>query len=356
MANLKRQAEAVDGVMRTPELTSTAQHYSAMARRHMTVSFDERMAMPTRKIRYLNNLAKACALDTCARAVVAAATQHSGPRPPVALKVADIACGRGQDATKMKYAAAAAGSHVAAYFAMDLAAENIVSSRIIADQYLGPEAETIDIQAGDMCTPEAYAFIPDASVNMVTCQLALHYLFRDKASLRTFFAQAARVLQPGGVLMVSYTDGRAIVRRARNAMPADVLAHTHSVVTYTGTQYSFTVPTDCLARTLPSPFGLQYVFSLPGCVEDVPEYLVHEGVVCAVAKEAGFQSGPSMRFDDAAKYFLRRRRFQEIAHKMKCNVDVVHDTDALDVASLYRFNVFAKSKEVLVQWDKCLFT
>lgn len=351
--------------MSTPELTSTALHYSAMARRHMTVTFDDRMAMPTRPVRYLNNLVKACALDTCARAVVAAGggASRSGPRPPPPLKVADIACGRGQDATKIKYAAQAAGTHVGAYFAMDLSAENIVSSRIIADQYLSEsgahspgQAAVLDIRAGDMCSAEAYAFIPDASVSLVTCQLAVHYLFRDRAALRTFFAQAVRILQPGGLLMVSYTDGRAIVRRARNVVPVDVLDHSASVVTFTNKYYSFTIPVGHVGRTLPSPFGLQYIFSLPGCVEEVPEYLVHEGVLCGVAKEAGLVAGPNMRFDEAAKYFLRRPRFQEVARKMKCDATVVEDIDALDVASLYRFNVFSKSGEVLRQWDKCLLT
>jgi SAM-dependent methyltransferase len=354
MANLKRQSQAVDCVEGSPELAATARHYSEMARRHMDVSFEDRMGLATKDVRYKNNFTKACALDICARAIVQAAMKSTGPRPAPCLRVADVACGRGQDATKVKYAAQAANTKVAAYFALDLSAENIVSANIIADQYLADVHTRVDVRVGDMCCPDAYAFIPDGSVNLVTCQLALHYLFKDPGCLDTFFREVSRVLQPGGLVMVSYTDGRAVVRRARNLLPADVEAEPDATVHHRSKFYHFSIPARSVARAVPSPFGLQYMFSLPGCVEDVPEYLVHEGVMCGSAARAGLCTGPSLPFHEAAAFFIRMPRFQEVARKMKCDLEGFKCPDVQDVASLYRFNILAKSKDVLAEWSACM--
>ena len=353
MANLKRQTTAVDGVKATEELTQTALHYSAMARRHMGVSFTDRTRMPTIHIRHMNNFVKACVLDTAARAVCTPLDPSGG------LVVADIACGRGQDGPKFRYAAEAAGRHVAKYYAMDLAAENVESARLMAEEYLRVRAAVeVRVQVGDMCDPGAYAFIPDGAVDIMTCQLALHYLFRDREGLGVFLRQAQRVLKPRGLLVVSYTDGRAIVRRGRNELGAGLAADLTDVtpITYETQFYRFTIPAGHLKARLPGPYGLQYVFSLPGSVEDVPEYLVHEGLLWRAAGDHGFRCGASLTFDEAARLFISRPRFREVATKMKCDAAVFEDMDAVDVASLYRINVFSKDEGAVRGWDRCVST
>jgi SAM-dependent methyltransferase len=372
MADLKRQTQAVDTVKATEELTQCARHYSAMARKHMGVTFAARTQMATINIRHLNNFVKACVLDAAARAVAATASATAtdadtgavasessavlgAPRPRRGLTVVDIACGRGQDGPKFRYAAEAAGRRVSRYYALDLSAENVESATRMAATYLAEWAEVVDVRVGDMHDLAAYEFVPDGAAHIVTCQLALHYLFRDPEGLRLFFREVARMLHPCGLLVVSYTDGRAIVRRGRDAA-TPAAYDTLGTVTYRTRYYWFSVPAAHLRLRVPSPYGMQYVFTLPGSVEEVPEYLVHEGVLWQAATTQGLVGGASLGFDEAARLLFQQARFQTVAAKMKCDPGICDDAAAVDVASLYRVNLFAKDCGVLRAWDHCVNT
>lgn len=344
MANLERATTAVDAID-DPALRERAEHYSRMALRHSTVTITERRGFYSKPIRYLNNFVKACVLDISLRCVC------QDGRGEVA--VADIASGRGQDHGKLFHATEALSGErggapvaVTSYYGLDLSAEDTVSAQLMAAKYLPRAAH--DIRVGDMGRASSYAFVPAGAADIVSCQLALHYLFVRQECLAAFFEQAARMLRPDGVLVVSYVDGRSVVRRARNGLGGD----SSPTVRVTGKFYTYDIPTEHLRARVASPFGMEYVFTMPDSVEGVPEFLASEGTVKAAAAAAGFVEGSSMYFDQAATFFQGRRRYAEIARKMGGMGD--GDLDALEAANLYRFNVFATSTRTLRHWDTAM--
>lgn len=315
------------------ELQARAAQYDAMAHMHATVTFDDRRAFDTASVRHLNNFVKACMVDV--------ACKYLKRRCGAGIRVADIACGRGQDQSKWVYGARAAGAAVAAYFGLELSDKLADAAKLMAGRYLA-DAE-VSIQSGNMGDVR---WACDAPVSVVTCQLALHYLCDAEAHVHHFFREARRLVDPAGLLLVSFADGRAVVRRARDVAPE------HASHTYRRRYYVLDVPTSSAAALLPSPFGNQYVFTMPGSVEQVPEYLCHEGILTKIAAQYGFYAGTSMYFDELAVFFNSVPYFQGIAEKMGGNG--MGDADALDVANLYRFVVFAPTQEGVAEFGVCM--
>jgi mRNA (guanine-N7-)-methyltransferase len=313
--------------MSAEDLRQRAEKYDAMAVRHATVTYHDRRAFDTASVRYLNNFVKACMIDTACRTVALDSPS---------IRIADIAAGRGQDHSKWMYGASAAGVAIASYYGLDLGDTDTDAAEIMAARCLRGVAT--HIHAGDMGT-DAWQ-LGNCSVDVVSCQLALHYICDAEAHVAHFFAQAARVLTPTGLLLVSFADGRSVVRRARNWA-----GHVQARF------YTLDVPSSVYTLRLASPWGNRYVFTLPGSVEGVPECLCHEGAVIKVAQRHGFTLGESMYFDELALTGLTTPRFREIGERMGGNgLGGPDAADALDTANLYRFIVLSKSMNSLQQF------
>ena len=317
------------------ELRARAAQYDAMAKMHAQVTFDDRRAFDTASVRHLNNFVKSCIIDTACQTLA----RRRG-REAEGIRVADVACGRGQDQSKWMYGARGARMAVDAYYGLDLSSADTDAARVMAAKYIQPTAKTVDIKTADMGKQAWH--VPDAGVDVVTCQLALHYLFDTDAHLLHFFAETARVLDVGGLVLVSFTDGRSVVRRARDS--------THG--RYVSRYYTLDVPPAACALRLPSPFGNQYTFTMPGSVENVPEYLCHEGVIAAAAQKHGLIVATSLYFDELAVALNRDPYFYSIAEKMGGNG--IRDPDALDAANLYRIMVLARTQDQAAQFNSCL--
>ena len=308
------------------ELRMRASQYDAMAARHATVTFDERRALDTAEVRHLNNFVKSCMIDATCRSL-----RH---RQHVGIRVMDVAAGRGQDHSKWMYGAGAADTVVTSYHGMDLSSADTEAARTMADRYLSKTAE-VSIETGDMGVDPWNC--PDLGVDAVSCQLAIHYLCDQEAHVRHFMRECVRVLDPAGVVLLSFADGRSVVRRGRDAGGR-----------VRSRFYQLDIPLQALTLKLQSPFGHRYVFTMPGSVEGVPEYLCHEGVLVGIAKENGLVAGISMYFDDMATRFCSHPRFAQIGERMGGNgMQGPNSADALDPANLYRFLVLAKSPQAL---------
>ncbi len=312
-------------------MISRARMYDQMAEMHANVSFHHRRQFDTTTVRHLNNFVKACMIDT-ACAAIKLESRDAG------LRIADIACGRGQDQSKWMYGTRACGKHIANYYGIDLSQADVSSAISMSEKYITPHGGVASIECADMGTTPWR--IPSESVHALSCQLALHYLFDQEAHVRHFFSECHRVLAPNSCLLLSFADGRSIVRRARD-----------SAGNHDAKYYSLRVPSTSYASKLKSCFGNQYVFTMPGSVENVPEYLCHEGMLCKIATEYGFIPGKSFYFDELALQLNATRHFYDIAMKMGGNG--IKDADALDTANLYRFIVLANSREALSAFHAC---
>lgn len=314
-------------------MSSVARSYDDMAVHHVTVTCFDRHALNTAPVRLMNNFVKACLIDAACRALACDGSSST-------LDIADIACGRGQDTSKWAFGARAAGLSLTSYFGMDLSSVDTQAAGLLAVRFMERAARVLHAaDAGRVPWP-----LRAAAVDVVSCQLALHYLCDAHAHCAHFFHEAARVLRDTGILLVSFTDGRAIVRRAREAAPARVFQQGF---------YELDVPPATCAGTHASAFGHAYTFTLHGSVNAVPEYLCHEGAVVQCAAAAGFlwRAHLSMPFDALALSCASKPHYATIASKMGGNgltgFSDAHVQAALDTASLYRAVVFAKNKQVL---------
>jgi len=317
------------------ELAHRARKYDAMAVMHASVTFHDRRAFDSAAVRYLNNFVKACMVDAACRCLC----RRGGDG---GLRVAEVACGRGQDHSKWMYGCRAAGTWVSTYFGLDLSSADHSAALAMAAKFLGRHGAEVRIQTADMGV--AVWDAPDGSADVVSCQLAMHYLWDAEDHASHFFQQAARVLDSAGLLLISYADGRSVVRRARQSAGA-----------VRSRFYKLEVPAECSALRLKSPFGNRYVFTMPDSVESVPEYLCHEGSLLKLAKREGFVCGLSMYFDELALRLRKLPRFSELARRMGGDgLDGPDRQDALDAANLYRFSVLARTPAALQAFKNAL--
>ncbi len=303
-------------------MDAVRENYDRMARQHRNTSQSDLLAADNIDLRIFNNFVKSCWLDVAARCIA-----------PLPLRVLDIACGRGQDHAKIRFAARAAGVNIQSYIGVDLSEEDVTSARrSAAKQFVG----TPDVQVvkGDMCAG-GLDFVDDASINLVTCQLALHYACDSRDRIAAVLSSVDRVAGVGAIVLLSFVDGRAIVRRGRDAA-ADIHS-TADPVEVARRYYNLRVPRACLTARLESPWGHSYVFDMPGAVEAVPESLCHEGAVASLLKQ--FIVLQSSGFHDTGRELMRRPRYTRIADMMHVSGA---DEDVIDGASLYRIVAFAR--------------
>lgn len=320
--------------------------YNAAAVAHSTVRNCDRRKLFCINVRNLNNFVKACIIDAAVRVL----REYGIER----LRVADIACGRGQDIPKWKYAAAAARVELAHFHGIDLAPLDTASAARMAERYNLP-VDSVQFETADMGV--RFGSMRDASADVVSCQFAVHYVFDTSAHLRTFFSEAARVLNSStGVLLLSFTDGRAIVKQARAQAAADARGVDRAVVVRRK-YYEFEVEQRHLELHLDGVFNRAYAFTLHGSVDNVAEYLCHQGCLEAIARDFGFVKVDSARFDTSANsWWYENTRFRDVGVEMYDGAIGVEDADALETAQLYRWVVFARrdAAACAVLWHRAL--
>ena len=315
-------------------------HYDDMARRHQHVTFHDRRAFHTVHVRHMNNFVKSCFIDAAVRTVFARDDKNH-------IDVADIAGGRGQDQSKWMYAARSAGNgRIGTYYGLDLSPADTEFAVNMSEKWF-PKAKRLFI-CGDMT--RGFPDLPDASVDVVSCQLALHYVCDSPDRVSALLSEMRRVLRPAGLVLLSFTDGRSVVRRARDLLrrdtkPDDVLVGSNQYCT-------FRIAAKCVGRSVPSPWNLPYSFCMRDSVENVDEFLCHEGAIVALAARVGLRLGVSRAFDEAAVTFARVPKYAEIGDKM--DGTGTQDPHALDTAALYRMCVLSPNADVLNMYAKCL--
>ena len=303
----------------------------------------------TRVLRACTNFVKAVLVDVAVRVC-----------PAKALQVFDVACGRGQDIPKLFYALRDAGKTLDSFHGTDICDEALTYARGVAAKFF-PECPA------RFTVEPAYTYtksVPD-TVDIVTCHLALHYWCDAAHHVDAFFANCAQCMarNPRGLLLLSFPDGRWIVRRGRAAAAAaaatehtaaDTAAETaaDTDISFETGPISVTVPRSSLAllQKPPAPYGMPYTFTLGRRrVVASREYLVHEGDLLRRAAVTGFAHvAVSKRLDEAVKLCSAIPKYAAMAAAMHCAAEVADATEgheALPGLDLYRFVVLAKNPE-----------
>jgi hypothetical protein len=179
-----------------------------------------------------------------------------------------------------------------------------------------------------------------------------------------FFANVATVLRPTGVVLLSFPDGRWVVRHGRNAAAAE---HEHDkdggdddMVRFAVGPARVSIARKHLAVRLPrsssAPYGLGYTFSFGRHrLVELEEYLVHEGELMRQAAKAGLKHvAGSWRMDEAADMLWRGTRWASNVAAAMGAAEQCETSTAPPLADAYRFIVLARTEEAAAAFQRAM--
>lgn len=299
------------------------------------------------------NFCKSCIWDAVVR---------SACTPSDGFRVIEVACGRGQDVPKLHHALRNSGKTCAAVVCMDISPGCVEAARGMVHKLLpaacAAASRFIVGDAGAASAPWHDSHHdgpdgPDGPAHIVSCHLALHYWCDSVERVRAFFKHAAAASAADASLVLSFADGRWVVRAARDALAAHQSRHgvtPDTVTVHAGGArnttdpplFTLEVPTALLGPHSPGPWGTRYEFQMGGGARvAAPECLVHEGALLREAATAGWAHvAMSARMDEAAALFAACSRYAAFGHAMHA---VPLRGDALRTAAMYRVVILTKT-------------
>jgi SAM-dependent methyltransferase len=301
---------------------------------------------PSMNVRTVTAYTKAVLLDACLAC----------PLVPQVFVAADCACGRGQDIPKLFHALRMHGgvSRLASLHCLDISEESLDMARAMGARWL--PSSPIEYTLGDVTKDGAWAKVRPGSVHVLMCHLALHYWCDTADHVRAFFQAAHRAACPRhGLLLVSFADGRWVVRAARAAMSSGCVDGAGYVVVSRGPM-TLRIHESHLQATLPAPlapFGAPYSFHLQGRLKPCTEYLVHEGAVCSVAAKCGW---PCVALSERVDILAARFAGHSAAYATIASLMGFDPRHTGGVGDLYRVVVFARCAEDAVAFQTSVWS
>lgn len=193
-------------------------------------------------------------------------------------RVLDLACGKGGDLTKW------VGWHIDSYLGIDAAkvslqhAQERCKEMIGADRFRNAGAEKWSFQHQsfaqlDLRSAAAASSgeLSPLSLDLISCQFALHYAFESKEIASHVFENIQNALVPGGVFFGIIPDMHAI-QNFKNGSNRFVHIDFKSPES---TCEASTLAKGCSTQSKDTS-PKQYFFSLQGCIDDCPEFLIDE--------------------------------------------------------------------------------
>eukprot|EP01133_Synstelium_polycarpum_P006531 gene6531-7563_t len=173
---------------------------------------------------------------------------------------------------------------------------------------------------------------PQTTVDVVSCQFALHYSFRSEPSARQFLQNVSTLLEDGGYFIGNVPDACYIVKKCREAN-SNKFGNEVFSIEFTDKEPKFT------------PFGCTYKFTLESAIDGLEEYLVHMDILVHLAKEYGLD----LVVEEDFHSFINResvasRDNSQLLDRMKCfNLETGTISDyEWEALRIYKVFVFQK--------------
>lgn len=230
-------------------------HYDTMS---IALAASRQMRTPLRKF---HNDAKRALLDLFGR--------RAG-------RLLDLACGRGGDLHKWRAA------DVKKVLGLDISGASVDEARARCAAIRADLRFTFE--RADLTQP----YVVTEPCDVVTCMFALHYFFGNERDAQTIVKTAADALKDGGYFVGIVPDASQVLERIRYG-PFD----------------NGVLRVQALWPGKPQCFGSAYTCDIDNTVTQsstVPEYLVYDNVLCALAAQHGLDPVPidHPMFDAAA--------------------------------------------------------
>ena len=288
------------------------QHYNEKVGRFVSQEHSEAGG-----IRKYNNLIKSVLLNHFVSG--GSGTARSGP------VILDLACGHGQDLMKYK------NKYPKFYLGLDISQEalNEARRRYKSSNNIKYPA---DFMQGNLMLPEtfteirqraqAYGITDEAPFDIVSMQLALHYIVGSENDARNFFSQIFALLKPGGRFIATFPCCNRIARRLRDLkfIPDD----TNFDELYFGNDtYRVTFKSDEICRIVPK---LEPVISQHS--EEVLDKELEEIDFEQVATDLGETWGAQYKFylvqtiDNQEEYVVPNLALEQMFKEMKVDTEM----------------------------------
>lgn len=299
--------------------TLISDHYDRIAKKYSMLSKKSRELLPTFPLRAFNNWVKAV--------LISRTLAHNKYN-----FVLDLCCGKGGDIGK--YSKEGNVSH---YIGVDVSQDSVYEAK--------RRFSTINMKGtvlcGDLLEKNTWDVvlknIANRLVDVVYMQFAIHYFFESKLTLCFLLSNIASVLRPDGLFVVTTVNSKSVVSCLKNNL------------TFKG--LSFTLSRTDLKREEGSEwpcqneFGQKYMFTLPGCVEGVQEYLVPIPTLTLLAREQGLRL---IEMNSFQSFFTKHRKdinFLKLLEKMHVlDENFAVSKESWELAKMYVIYIFQKIK------------
>ena len=276
-------------------MENVADHYNARPNQGIAV----RQTSPIFRLRAFNNWIKAVQIG-----------MHARP----GMTVLDLACGKGGDLGKWDRA------RIQRYHGIDIAPVSIEHAQErLRDMRTSFEAS---FESRDAFSQ---AFQVDLACDLVSCQFALHYAFRDEQVLTQALSNVSGCLKAGGLFFGTIADGTQIRK----------LEHLQNSV------YSISFAKESW-REEGGGFGVEYTFNLMDAIDNCAEYLSNRMILEAIAEAQGLELLYYSSFRDF--YMQHAPRNLPMLERMQVveNGQLMLSPDESQVAELYSAFCFRK--------------
>ena len=279
-------------------------------------------------IRKFNNLVKSILLNHFVPGGSSAA--RSGP------VILDLACGHGQDL--MKYRT----KFPKLYVGLDISQEALNEAR--RRQKTGKARYPAEFIQGNLMLPETYAEIrkitrtfgisDEAPFDIISMQLALHYLVGTADEAKSFFTHVLSMLKPGGRFIATFPCCDRIARRLRTLKA--VAGSEFSELSFGSDTYRVTLKAEEIARILPElsraitdqsddllergleeidfeqvsqkvseTWGAQYKFYLVDTIDNQEEYIVPTAAMTSMLTDMKFDIEMTGNFAEIISHYTK---------------------------------------------------
>ncbi|KAL4462063.1 hypothetical protein ABPG74_000908 [Tetrahymena malaccensis] len=185
--------------------------------------------------------------------------------------------------------------------------------------------------------------------DVVSCQMAMHYMFGSEQHARNFFSNATNRLNDQGYLLVTCSDSNAIVKKMRSRGQLD--SNNNKYVF--GNKY-FSMAFENLNFPVGKPYGLKYEFYLQdavgekdettGQIKYTPEYLVELNNLSKLAMEYSLVVKENLNFIEFYKNYRNKfgYLFKSMGLDKFSNDHPSIDPELWEISHCYRVIVFQK--------------
>ncbi|OII77254.1 mRNA capping large subunit family protein [Cryptosporidium andersoni] len=279
--------------------------------------------------------------------------------------ILDLACGHGQDILKYK------GKKIKKLIGIDISAEEIAEARHRLKGYQHSICFPIEFHVGNLLSKSTYTnILKNYKFDVVTIQLALHYMLINEEISREFLNNVVRYLNPGGLFIgttiscdevynsIKYGSEKVESIKLENEIDkSEYEDPPRSDLKYISGNsiYSITINSemwDLIFKDEKDNYGLTYFRNTWGLKYDFwliehinqYEYVVPWDAFCNLAKEVGLELLYTSNFPQFTKYVCNHYPNLRISNWIKnpknANILTQHEND---VFSLYRTFVFKKA-------------